>query len=121
MTHKIKELISLGQSLHKTKQHTEYSKIAHKVSRAIHKRKRIYYRRKYQAKDTKWWSFVNDTRGCELTQGAQPDLSEYTNMKCAPPPEPLFTLANVTNSISTLDGRAPGPDGISPNLLKAGR
>ena len=43
-------------------------------------------------------------------------------MKCAPPPKPLFTTANVTNSISThWVGERQDPDGISPNLLKAAR
>ena len=53
----------------------------------------------------------------------QPDLSEYCNIKCSPPPpdEQLFTDANINASLNHLDGCSPGPDGLSAHLLKSAR
>ncbi len=52
---------------------------------------------------------------------AQPNLREYTDVKCDPPSRMVFTPTNVKQSLENLDGSAPGPDGVSANLLKASR
>jgi hypothetical protein len=141
MTHEIKELINKRQRLLRKKKHAEYTEVAKKVSKAIYIRKRIYYRRKFSAKNPRWWSLVNDTRNQrqdaiadkelanELNDGfhavwgdtAQPNLSEFTNIDCAPPANPIFNPTNITNSINIMDSSSPGPDGVSANLLKAAR
>ena len=141
MTLDIKELIAERQELFKAKQHAEYSKVAVKVSREINKRKRLYYRRKFSAKNPSWWSFVNDVRSnCNTTDAdkelanelncgfhgvwdgnAQPDLSAYTNIDCERPPENIFKVHEVKSFISSMNSSAPGPDGVPVNLLKAGR
>lgn len=141
MTLSIKNMIAERQKLFRAGNRPAYAAMATKVNRAIHARKRLYYKRTYPANNTKWWSFVNNTRNDQQTFAAdqlladtlntgfhnvwggatQPDLSEYININAAPPRTPVFTPTNVRTSIEQLDGRAPGPDGLSPNLLKASR
>ena len=115
--------------------------MAKKVNREIHKRKRVYYRRKFPAKNPRWWALVNENR--DLGQNSfpdekpanelndvfyevwggikQPDLSEYTNIICSPPSSELFTASNIKQKLGKLDGGASGPDGVSANLLKSAK
>ena len=103
MTLEIKQLINKRQQLHQTKKHSEYNKVAHQVIKAIHKRKRLFYRCKFPATNTKWCKLVNETRSQQQTApddqqlaiklndgfhgvwggSVQPDLSEYTSIECA--------------------------------------
>ena len=51
MNHSIKQLIRKRQRLFREKKRSEYTSMAKKVNTEIHKQKRVYYRRKFPAKN----------------------------------------------------------------------
>ena len=141
MTAEIKQLIAERQTLFRKGARAEYKAAASKASKVINARKRIYYRRKFSGKNTKYWTLVNSYRGGQssasddaelanaLNEGfysvwggiIQPDLTFYLTLESEPPTSPLFTPSNVTASLSQLNPSSPGPDGVSAKLLKSAR
>ena len=141
MTLDIKQLIKQRQQLHKPSSRDEYTRVSNLVKSKIVARKKIYYQRKYSSKNPKWWSVVNGLRNpkqndiddnalaTELNNGfhsvwsggIQPDISSFTSRAPSPINESIFSPANVSAALTTINCSAPGPDGISGRLLKSPR
>jgi hypothetical protein len=141
MTASIQKRIAKRSALLRAGKHHEHKLLSESIEREIFIRKRKYTKRKFSLANPGYWKIVNDYR--ELKQAAhedpalakalndgfysvwngvsQPDLSEYTASACTPPTSPLFTPANVSQSLKELNTSSPGPDGLSATLLKSAR
>jgi hypothetical protein len=141
MTAQIQQHIDARRALFYAGKRAEYKALSETVEREIYLRKRSYFKQKLSSSNPNYWKLVNDFR--ELKQAAnedltlatvlndgfysvwngvvQPDISAYATTNCAPPKEPLFTNANVNESLRELNISSPGPDGISAKLLKSAR
>ena len=139
MTAEIKSIIKRRQKFHKQGRHDEWKLAANEFRSVTRAAKRHY--RKFVNGNFKAWDEINTARNPKREEVAdqelankqneafsnvwngqkQPDISNFINTNSSTPRPEIFCESIVEQAIKKQKSGSPGPDGLSPTLLKSAR
>ena len=140
MTAEIISIINRRQKFHKQGRHDEWKLAANEFRSVTRAAKRRHYQ-KFVNGNFKAWDEINKARNPKQEEVAdqelankqneafsnvwngqkQPDISNFINTNSSTPRPEIFCESIVEQAIKKQKSGSPGPDGLSPTLLKSAR